>query len=118
VVLGQFRVPGDEEWIDALGLVPEQVREEEWVRRVEVTTDSGHRLELTYDVPGNSIYCRWRRDDLVLLEITREGARRLLVYSGQGEAHLLIEFEAEGLAGSLSIQVLPEIRIADKLLFV
>jgi len=118
MVLRQFDVPSEEEWIDALGLVPEQVGGEEWVRRLEVATDSGHRLELTYDVPGNSIYCRWRHDDLALLVITREGARRLLVYSGRGEAHLLIEFEAEGLAGSLSIQVLPEIRIVDKLLFV
>ena len=38
MVLRQFDVPSEEEWIDALGLVPEQVGGEEWVRRLEVAT--------------------------------------------------------------------------------
>ena len=115
--LRQFVVPSSEEWVDALGVEPDAVDGEIAVSRVRLAT--GHEeLDLTFDVPGNSIRCSWRRGGAVLLDIFREGARQLSVSSGRGQAHVVVAFDTDGLRGELSIQLVPEIRINDKLLFV
>jgi len=115
--LRQFVVPSGAEWIDALGVEPDAVVGEVAVSRVRWAT--GHEeLDLTFDVPGNSIRCRWRRGDTVLLDIFREGARQLSVSSGRGQAHVVIVFETDGLRGELTIKLVPEIQINDQLLFV
>jgi hypothetical protein len=117
MTLREFLVPSDEEWLDALGVEPEPVDGEIAVRRVRCTTDAGDLLDLIFDLPGNSIRCRWQRGEIVLVDIFREGACRLSVRSGRGEAHLVVSFDTEGLRGELAIQVLPDIRVDDRLLF-
>jgi len=115
--LRQFVVPNSAQSIDALGLEPDAVVGEVAVNRVRWATDHGD-LDLTFDVPGNSIRCSWRRGDTVFLDIFREGARRLSVSCGRGQAHVVVVFDTAGLRGDLTIQLMPEIRINDQLLFV
>jgi hypothetical protein len=74
-------------------------------------------VTLTFDVPGQSVRCRWLHGEAVLVDIFREGARRLSVYSGRGEARVVTAFETAGLVGELAIHLLPEVRIVDQLLF-
>jgi hypothetical protein len=115
--LGQFVVPSDDEWIDALGVEPDEVAGEVAVGRIRWVNDH-EDLDLTFDVPGNSIRCVWRRGDAVLVDIFREGARQLSVSSGQGRAGMAILFETAGLRGELTIHLVPAIRINDNSLFV
>ena len=73
---------------------------------------------LTFASYGNSIRVRWLRDGVTLIDMYREGARRILVNSGRGEARVIVEFEVEGSNGTLSLQLLPEFRIDDVQMFV
>jgi hypothetical protein len=117
VSLDEFAVPSRAEWVDALGIEPESVDLDPGVRRLYCTTDRGDAIDLTFDIPGNSVRCRWLREGNAVLDLFRESARNLVVHSGKGEAFVIVTFEADGLRGELSIRLWPEILITDQMLF-
>lgn len=115
--LQQFVTPTDEQWVDALGVIPESIDGKDRVYRLNYQTNSGDNLDFVFDIFGNSIKVRWDREGELLATVFREGASLLRADSGAGEAYLTIDFHTDGLDGQLIIRVLPSIRISDKLLF-
>ncbi|WP_156935422.1 hypothetical protein [Pseudonocardia spinosispora] len=113
----EFITPTEEEWIDALGVTPERAEGEDFIYLLHYPINSDDHFDLSFDVVGSSVRFRWSQGEEALVDILREGARRLLVNSGAGEAYLRIEFDTADLHGQLTIRVLPAIRIEDQLLF-
>jgi len=112
----EFVVPTDEEILDALGQAPEQAGAEPTTRTVRLDNGAGDEVELTYDILGRSVRCRWHRGPVLMLDLFREAATRMTVSSGRGAAGVTVAFETDSLAGTLDIQVYPSVRVADALL--
>jgi hypothetical protein len=113
----QFVVPDDEMVLEVLGVLAE-VGEEAAVRTLRFSDPDAAEgsVELTYDVPGRSVRCRWVRGGAVLLDVFREGATALSVASGGDGAVVEVRFETESLAGVLRVAVQPRVSICDELL--
>lgn len=115
--LGEFLTPSAEEWIDALGVEPQTEPDDEDVTRIVFTSESGDTVDLSYASTANSVQFRWLRQGELLLDMTREGARHMWVESGRGRAQIGVEFEVEGLRGSLTLRLLPSFHLNDSMLF-
>lgn len=115
--LGEFVTPTAEEWIDALGVVPRPEDDDGDVSRALLTFNAADKVDLSFAIGGNSVRLRWLRGEDLLLDMTREGARRIRVESGRGQASIRVEFDSDGFRGELTIQMLPETRIKDTMLF-
>lgn len=113
----EFITPAEEEWINALGVAPEQVEGDEHIYVLHYPIGSSDHLDFSFDTVGSSIRFRWIRGEEVLANIFREGARRIYVRSGAGEAYVTVDFDTDGLHGQLITRILPAIRIEDALLF-
>lgn len=113
---GEFIVPRDGEWIDSLGVAPEPLDAHMEVMCVQYESSSGGAMTLTFGT-ANSVRMLWRVDGAILVDVTREGARRISTASGGGEAWVSIEFEVEELSGELKIKLEPDFKIEDVMLF-
>lgn len=113
----EFVVPDDETVLEVLG-VPARIGEEVAVRTVRLADPEAMEgaVELTYDVPGRSIRCRWMRGGAVVMEVFREGATVLSVSNGGGSTVIEVRFETESLVGVFRIAVSPRVSICDELL--
>jgi hypothetical protein len=109
-----FEVPDYHEFLDVLGVFPEPVDEHGAGRLAFEIGDE--TLEMTYDILGRSINCRWSRDSMILAEIFREGAVKLRLGSAGPRNYIAIDFATDSQAGFLEIQLLPSFRFRDKLL--
>ena len=112
-----FVVPTGEEILDALGVEPEESVEDPMVRIIPVLSSTGDTFVISFDVAGRSVRCQWVRGSVVILDLFREAATRLTVDSGNGNAWIMVCFETDSLAGELEVQVHPEIRVNDRLVF-
>lgn len=99
-----FQVPSDDEFADAFGVVPE-AEDEPWIRAVRIED-----VLLSFDEHAASVRVRWFRGDEPVVDLYDEGATRLLVSSGQGESHVLVEFED----GEMSVRIHPSVRIKSR----
>ncbi len=114
----QFVVPNDADFADAFGAVVESVDgEEEYVRSVTLTTASGASLVLVYDSIGRSVSVRLVDSGVILLDLYREGATLLSVESARGSTGVVVAFETEELAGKLVVQIFPDLKVSDTMLF-
>jgi hypothetical protein len=113
----EFVVPTGEEILDALGVEPEESVEDPMVRIIPVLSSTGDTLVISFDVAGRSVRCQWLRGSVLILDLFREAATRLTVDSGNGNAWIRVCFETDSLAGELEVQVHPEIRVNDRLVF-
>ena len=113
----QFIVPGDDEFLDTFGIEPVVDGDEPTIRIVSLDADSGEDVHLSYNVTGRSVRLRWSKGGQVLGDVFREGATHLTVDSTKSEISISVEFETEGLAGGLRIQLTPFFLFEDKLLF-
>lgn len=111
----EFVMPEYHEFIDALGVGPEQVEGED-AQSLEFDAQ-GEAMVITFDIPGRSLHCRWRRGTDVILEISREGASRVRFDLRPDETWLEVEFESYDQRGSLHVRVTPTFAIRDRLLF-
>jgi hypothetical protein len=117
VAFRAFVVPADRVFVEEFGVAPVAVEDAETASQFEVAVGEDV-LDFTYDVLGRSIRCLWSRGDTLLLDIFREGATHLMVYTTPGETHLRTEFETDSLRGYLDIQVFPTLGFEDSLLLV
>lgn len=111
-----FRVPTDLEILEVMGAEPEQEADEPTTRVVDVEAGTGERVVLSYDIPGESVRCRWRRGSEVVLDVFREGATLLRVESRDGADYFVVDFETDSLAGQLIVRVHPDVYVKDALL--
>lgn len=114
----QFVVPDDAEVFDVLGVPPAEVGEEVAVRTLHLEDPDAVEgfVELTYDVTGRSVRCRWVRGEAILVDLFREGATNLSVSDGGSGAAVEVRFETESLAGRLQVTLRPRVSIRDELL--
>lgn len=115
----QFDVPDDVEFVDVFGVEPEKAEATEpSMRKVTFPSNGEDLLTLTFDSAGRSISLHLRRGQLLLLDLFREGAKRLMIDSRGSVKFVVIEFDSDELKGSLTVQILPTISIKDQLLIV
>ncbi|WP_439661801.1 hypothetical protein ACSHWB_09980 [Lentzea sp. HUAS TT2] len=99
-----MQVPSDDEIVDAFGVAPE-TECEPWIKVVRVED-----VLLSFDELAASVRVRWFQGDEIVVDLYREGASRLLVWSGDGESHAVVEFADGGLA----VRIHPSVRITSR----
>lgn len=109
-----FEVPEYHEFFDVLGTTPEPVNE--YGAGCLTFKIDNETMEITFDVHGRSVNCRWLRDSAVLAEIFREGAVQLRLGSVGARNYIAIDFETDSEKGFLELQVFPAFRLRDQLL--
>ncbi|MET8756641.1 hypothetical protein [Lentzea sp. NPDC004782] len=97
-------VPSDAEFIDAFG-VGTQAEDEPWVRVVQVQD-----VRVSFDAHASSVRVRWFQGDDPVVDLYRERATRMLVWSGKGESHVAVEFED----GEMHVRIHPSVRITSR----
>jgi len=115
MVYHRFEVPEYHEFLDTLGVAPEEVEGGD-AQTLRFGKDR-EELIVTFDVPARSFYCRWMRDSQPLVEVEREAAVRLRLRSLAGSAFVDVDFESEDLRGRLEVQVVPSFALRDRMLF-
>jgi hypothetical protein len=111
----QFEVPEYHDFIDLLGVGPDLIEGGE-AQAIQFQCDD-EIMVVTFDVPGQSIHCRWTKNARLLLEVEREGAIQLRLRSQVPSAFIDVDFETDDMRGQLEVQVLPAFAIRDGLLF-
>ncbi|GGU66087.1 hypothetical protein [Lentzea flava] len=94
-------VPSDAEFVDAFGVSPE-AGDEPWIKAVRVED-----VLLSFDAVAASVRVRWFDGEEPVVDLYRERASRMLVWSGRGESHVLVEFTD----GELAVRIHPSVRI-------
>jgi len=117
VTFHPFRVPDQQEFVEELGVEPTPVDGSETARSLSIEVDPQNRLVFTFDVTGRSVRCRWHQQEVLVLDLFREGAIHLALEHGVNTTSLVTRFESESLAGRLEVQVWPGIAVRDQLLF-
>nr|WSX77833.1 hypothetical protein OH826_30735 [Streptomyces sp. NBC_00899] len=77
----EFLVPEDTELLEAFGVASEAEGTEDSTRVLRITAGADEEIVLSYDIPGRSIYLRYSRAGVNVVEIFREGATRFSVGS-------------------------------------
>ncbi|MGI5504554.1 hypothetical protein [Lentzea sp. CA-135723] len=99
-----MQVPSDDEFADAFGVAPE-AEDEPWVKAVRIDD-----VLLSYDENSASVRVRWFRGDDVVVDLYDEGATRMLVRSGAGESHVVVEYAD----GEMAVRIHPSVRITSR----
>jgi hypothetical protein len=115
MVYHRFEVPEYHEFLDALGVAPEE-KESAGAQTLRFGKD-GEELVVTFDLPGRSFSCQWLRGSQTLVRVEREAAVLLRVRSSAGSAFIDVDFEGEDLRGTLEVQVAPTFSLRDQMLF-
>ncbi|MDX8032434.1 hypothetical protein SK803_19655 [Lentzea sp. BCCO 10_0856] len=97
-------VPSDDEFVDAFGVSPE-AEDEPWIKAVQV-----EGVRVSFDAHVGSLRVQWFQDDELVVDLYREGANRMLVWSGKGESHVVVEFGD----GEMSVRIHPAVRITSR----
>ena len=114
----EFLVPPEAEILDTFGVDVQEI--DETVRSFTLN-DPGSTdgcLLFSYDIVGRSIRCRWTRGDVVLLDVFREGATRLIVWFRAGVSGIDVTIETDSLEGRFAVTLDKVISISDSLLLV
>ncbi|UMP06344.1 hypothetical protein [Amycolatopsis sp. EV170708-02-1] len=114
--LGELVFPGDDEWVDALGVETAPVGGDATVRGLGYETVSGDLIDLSCDILGNSIRCRWMRGQDVLADIFREGVVMLSLSQREGVIEIVVTSDLESLKAELAVRVHPDVQIRDQIL--
>jgi hypothetical protein len=109
-----FEIPAFHEFVDALGVGPDQVEGEEALRLVLDGEDE--QLEITLDPPGRSVRVRWTRRGALLVDAFREGAVAVRLHASRGSSSLAVLFDTDCQHGLLEIQTTPKVELRDRLL--
>jgi hypothetical protein len=99
-----MQVPSDDEFVDAFGVDPE-AEDEPWIKAVRVED-----VLLSFDEHASSVRVRWLRGDDPVVDLYRERATRMRVWSGKGESHVTVEFED----GEMHVRIHPSVRITSR----
>jgi hypothetical protein len=99
-----MQVPSDDEFVDAFGAAPE-AGDEPWIRAVQVED-----VLLSFDEQVGSVRVRWFHGDEPVVDLYRERASRLLVWSGRSESRADVEFED----GEMHVRIHPSVRITSR----
>jgi hypothetical protein len=99
-----MQVPSDDEFVDAFGSTPEP-EDEPWIKLVRVED-----VLLSFDELAASVRVRWFSGDELVVDLYRERASRMLVSSGEGESHVVVEFED----GEMHVRIHPSVRITSR----
>ncbi|MCR3746313.1 hypothetical protein LX88_000251 [Lentzea californiensis] len=99
-----MQMPSDDEILDAFGVIPE-TEDEPWIKVVRVED-----VLLSFDELAASVRVRWFQDGEPVVDLYREGASRVLVRSGRGESHAVVEFAD----GELAVRIHPSVRITSR----
>ena len=99
-----MQVPFDDEILDAFGVTPE-TGDEPWIKVVRVED-----VLLSFDAHVASVRVRWFQHDEPVVDLYREGARALRVWSGDGESHVAVDFGD----GEMSVRIHPSVRITSR----
>lgn len=113
----QFIVPDDDEVLDIVGVMPVAEEVDSATRVVSFEVEDMGALRLSYNASGRSIRVRWTKGAIVLVDIFREGAERLVFESGKSGLLARINFELETVSGSLVVGLYPQFSIEDELIF-
>lgn len=111
-----FRVPTEQDLLETLGIESEPVGDEEYVRSISLTARNGQRLSLTYDIPAGSIRLQLSAGSGSLVDMVREGASLMSVYSTGGSVEIHLDFRTGSTAGGLSIRIGEDVRLYDQTL--
>lgn len=112
----KFLAPSDDDVLDAIGEWPDT--DENGARVLTWHSSDGATLVFSYDALERSVRVRWtdgRGDEL--LDVYRESATRLTFSSTPSATHATVEFTMGECAGTLEIQVAPQLSVRDRLLF-
>lgn len=99
-----MQVPSDDEFVDAFGVMPE-AEDEPWIKVVQVED-----VRLSFDEQVGSVRVRWFQGEEPVVDLYRERASRLLVWSGRGESRVDVEFED----GEMHVRIHPSVRITSR----
>ncbi len=112
----EFLTPDDEEVYQSVGEWPDS--DEDGVRTLTFRDDSGQSLVFSYDALTRSVRVRWKNHRGVdMVDIYREGATRLSFAPGKLTGNIFVDFEMGDCAGILEIQITPQLKVQDRLLY-
>ena len=113
-----LEVADDEVWLDALGAMPqtEGASGNEYVRELVVTVSDSEEVVVTWDVTDSSVRVRHQRNGITVLDLYRELAARLTVVSAGSAREIVVEYGETDWVGRATVQVLPDVRVADSVL--
>ncbi|MDX8052049.1 hypothetical protein SK571_21870 [Lentzea sp. BCCO 10_0798] len=99
-----MQVPSDDEFVDAFGVALE-TEGDPWIRLARIED-----VLLSFDEHAASVRVRWFDGDEPVVDLYREGASRLRVWSGAGESHVGVEFGD----GEIHVRIHPTVRISSR----
>ncbi|GAA3665023.1 hypothetical protein C8D88_10971 [Lentzea atacamensis] len=99
-----MQVPSDDEFVDAFGVAPE-AEDEPWIKVVRIED-----VLVSFDEHAASVRVRWFQGDEPVVDLYREDANRLRVWSGDGESHVAVDFGD----GEMRVRIHPSVRITSR----
>ncbi|WP_329380437.1 hypothetical protein [Streptomyces sp. NBC_01716] len=111
----ELKFPSEQEFIEALGVVPQSENSEDLTFSVTVELGSEKAL-ISWDVLGCSVRFRIHRAEKLVIDLFREGVSEFSLRSDAGKTRLFVRYEVADVAGELSMQVLPEFQVMDAML--
>jgi hypothetical protein len=113
-----MEIPGDLEFIEVLGSVPEPAEYDPDVWRVDAQMgDGGELVSLSFDIGARSARLTKESMGKCDIEIYREQVNRILLYSREGERGIIVEVDVPGFRCELRIVVYPRFRLVDPMLY-
>jgi hypothetical protein len=99
-----MQVPSDDEFVDAFGVALE-TEGDPWIRVARIED-----VLVSFDQHAASVRIRWFQGDELVVDLYRERASRMLVWSGAGKSQLDVEFDD----GELHVRIHPSVRITSR----
>ncbi len=113
----EFIVPDDHEILETIGEWPE-AEESSSVRLLTLQGEGDASISFSYDALARSVRVRWKNGKgQDILDVFREGATRMAVYSSESAKYILLDFHMGECVGKMEIQTSPNLAVKDHLLF-
>ncbi|MFI5867855.1 hypothetical protein [Streptomyces sp. NPDC051546] len=113
-----MQIPDDLEFLDVLGVAPEQTEEDQDIWRVDVPIDDSNIVTLSFDVGARSVRLAKGPEAEPEVDIYRERVERILLYSRNGERGIIVECDVPGFRCELRVVISPAFRLTDPMLYV
>jgi hypothetical protein len=117
MVYREFVVPDADSILDAIGVSPKSGEGDDASQVLRISSGDRSVVILSYDTSGRSVRVQWIQESELIVDIFRESATNFTVIAEQGRSTIRVDLESDSLVGFLEIQVYPDIRITDQLLF-
>lgn len=118
MIFVELLTPDENEWLAWLGVQPVPDEYEEWsVQHVSIPCGPDEQLLFTYDLLRKSIEIRWTQGSEMLVEIIREGVRRIsLTFNRTTGANIRVIFsDSLVVSNVMNVRVWPSISIRDEM---